>query len=152
MSRPPLSAVQAILASPAIAVVGVSANPRKFGAVLYRELKSRGRKVVPVHPTRTTVDGDPCYPSVAALPPGITSVVSVVPPAATEKVVDECAARGIASIWMQQGSSSPAAVRKATEAGMTVVHGQCLLMFLEPLGTPHRAHRFFARLFGHYPR
>jgi hypothetical protein len=142
----------AFLDSPAIAVVGVSENPRKFGAVIYRELKNRGRKVAAVHPSRTTVDGDPCYPSVAALPPEFDAVISVVPPAATEQTVDQCITRGIRRIWMQQGSESRKAIEKAEQAGISVVHGECLLMFLEPVGSVHAVHRFLAELFRRYPR
>jgi uncharacterized protein len=152
MARPSLNAVETVLASPAIAVVGVSADPKKFGSVVYRELKSRGRKVVPVHPTRGSVDGDRCYPSVASLPPEVTAVVTVVPPPVTERIVDECIAHGIRAVWMQQGSASDAAVRKAKQAGMAVVHGHCVLMFLEPVTSIHRVHRFFWKLLGRYPR
>jgi len=152
MPRSALSAVHEFLASPAIAVVGVSADQKKFGAVLYRELKSRGRNVYPVHPARPAVDGEHCYPSVTSLPHEVTGVVTVVPPSATERVVDECITKGIRSIWMQQGSSSPEAIRKAEQAGLSVIHGQCLLMFLEPVGSFHKVHRFFRKAFGGYPR
>lgn len=145
-------AVQTFLSSSPIAVVGVSRNPKKFGTVIYRELKQRGRKVVPVHPERPVIEGDPSFASVSDLPGEVRAVITVVPPAVTEKVVDECIAHGVRGLWMQQGSSSATAIRKAEEAGMTVVHGQCILMFLEPVRSVHAFHRFIWKLFGRYPR
>ena len=144
--------IDRFLASPAIAVVGVSANRRKFGNVVFRELRSRGRNVVPVHRSLESVEGERCYRSVEDLPAGITGVVTVVPPSETEAVVESCAKRGIGAIWMQQGSESPRAIARAAELKVDTVHGECLLMFLEPVRSVHGVHRWFAKLFGRYPR
>ena len=38
----------------------------------------------------------------------------------TDKITDECIALGIERIWMQPGSRSEAAVKKAREAGIEV--------------------------------
>jgi hypothetical protein len=145
------AAIDRFLASPAIAVVGVSANQRKFGNVVFRELRSRGRKSFPVHRSLETVEGERCYRSVEELPPGVTGAVTVVPPAETERVVEACARKGITAIWMQQGSESPRAIARAAELGIETIHGECLLMFLEPVGSVHGVHRWFAKLFRRYP-
>ena len=47
----------------------------------------------------------------------------------TEKIVDEAAAAGIRYLWMQPGAESPAAIRKAEELGLTLIHsGPCVLV------------------------
>jgi len=143
---------EAFLSYPAFAVVGVSADRKKFGNVIYREMRQRGLRVYAVNPKLTRVEEEVCYPTLAAVPEGVQAVVTVVPPQETEKVVPQCAARGVKAMWMQQGSSSDRAVKAAREAGMTVVHGHCLLMFLEPVGSVHRFHRWVWKLIGRYPR
>lgn len=145
-------AIERFLQSPAIAVVGVSANRRKFGNVVFRELRSRGRTVFPVHRSLETVEGERCYRSVEELPGGVSGVVTVVPPSETEGIVEACAAKGITALWMQQGSDSPRAVARAAELGIQTIHGECLLMFLEPVKSVHGVHRWLAKLFGRYPR
>lgn len=145
-------AIDRFLRSDAIAVVGVSANRHKFGNVVFRELRSRGRAAVPVHRSLETVEGERCYRSVEDLPEGISGVVTVVPPGVTESVVESCAKKGIRAVWMQQGSESPRAIARAAELGMETVHGECLLMYLEPVRSIHSVHRFLRKLFGRMPR
>jgi predicted CoA-binding protein len=138
--------------SSAYGVIGVSADRKKFGNTVFREMRAAGLTVFPVHPTLEVVEGDACYHSVEDLPQEVTAVVTVVPPAQTERVVPACARRGVTSVWMQPGSSSKAAVDAATAAGMTVVDGQCILMFLEPVKSVHRVHRWINKVVGAYPR
>jgi len=136
----------------AFAVIGVSANRRKFGNNIYRVMREREMTVFPVHPTLSTVEGDACFPGVAQLPGEVEAVVTAVPPSQTERVVRECAARKIKTIWMQPGSESPAALQFARDAGIAVVHGECVHMYLEPVGGVHRVHRFVKKVTGSYTR
>ena len=146
------NAINAFFKAPAYAVVGVSANRRKFGNAAYRAMKEHGLRVFPVNPKLETVEGDACFRSLRDLPEDVTSVVTVVPPSATELVVKECTERGITAVWMQPGSQSPAAIASAERARMAVVHGECIMMFLEPVQSFHAFHRFVKKLFGSYPR
>jgi len=75
-----------------------------------------------------------------------------VPPAETEQVVQEAAAAGIRRVWMQQGAESEAAIRFCEEHGMSVVHGECILMFAQPVDSVHRLHRWIWRLLGKLPQ
>lgn len=149
--RPTRQQIDGFLSAPAFAVVGVSANRRKFGNVVFRHMKAAGRRVFPVHPSLTTVEGDACYRSVRELPPEVEAIVTVVPPSATERVVPECVARGIRSIWMQPGSQSAEAAEEARKAGLTVIEGECVMMFMEPVKSVHAFHRILRRVFGRNP-
>ena len=133
------------------AVVGVSANRKKFGNVVFRLMGEKQFAVYPVHPTLESVEGKRCYRTVADLPEDVQAVVTVVPPAVTEQVVQECLGRGIRHFWMQPGSESPAAVSAARTAGATVVQHECILMFLEPVESVHALHRWIKKLVGTYP-
>jgi predicted CoA-binding protein len=135
-----------------LAVVGVSRQGRKFGNTAFRELKAKGYKLVPVHPQAETIEGERCYPNLASLPEPVDGVLVVVPPAETEKVVREAAAAGIKRVWMQQGAESPAAIKFCQENGLNAVHGECILMFIEPAAWFHRAHRWVWKLLGKLPK
>ena len=137
------SSVQDFLSQPVLAVVGASRNPQKFGSSIYRELKAKGHHVLPVNPHAETVDGDPCYPSLAALPETPGGIVIVVPPAETEKIVREAAAAKITRVWLQRGAESPEAIAYCAANGIQVISGECILMFAEPAAFYHKIHRFF---------
>lgn len=143
--------IESFFTSKAYAVVGVSADRKKFGNSVFRTMKQKGFTVYPVHPIRETVEGEKCYKSVADLPPEVSSVVTVVPPATTEAVVREGLAKGIRHIWMQPGSESKSATDAARAAGASVVEGDCILMFLEPVESIHAFHRWLKKLLGRYP-
>jgi uncharacterized protein len=140
----------AFLRFPSLAVVGVSADRKKFGNIIFRTLKERGVRVYPIHRSLGEVEGVPCYSTLGALPEKVEGVVTVIPPAETEKFVETCPGAGVKAIWMQQGSESPKAEARARELGMQVVAGECLLMYLEPVGSIHGLHRWFKKLFGTY--
>ena len=135
-----------------LAIVGVSRRGKKFGNFAFRELRSKGYKIFPVHPQAETIEGERCYASLGALPQPVDGVLIVVPPAQTEQVVRDAAAAGIRRVWMQQGAGSLAAIKFCQESGIREVHGECILMFTEPLAWWHRAHRWVWKLLGKLPQ
>jgi len=146
------AAIDDFLAQRSLAVVGVSRSGKKFGNTAYRELKAKGYSLVPVHPEAPSLEGDRCAPSLRLLPAPVTGVLVVVPPQQAEAVVQEAADVGIRHIWLQPGAESPAAIRLAESRGCSVVAGECILMFAEPAGFGHRAHRWIRSWFGGLPR
>ena len=89
--------LSAVFRPRAIAVVGASDDPIKIGgrplAFLLRH-GYRGR-VYPVNPSRTTVQGLPAFPSVAAIPDEVDLAVVVVPAERVLEALEAAAARGI---------------------------------------------------------
>ena len=146
------AAVEGFLGEKTLAVVGVSRGGKKFGNMVMKDLKGKGYRVFPVNPHAETIDGEPCYPSLETLPERPGGVITVVPPAVTETVVRDAKAAGIKRIWMQQGSESEAALGFCAENGLEVVHGECIMMFAEPVASIHRFHRWIWKLFGKLPR
>jgi predicted CoA-binding protein len=141
------------LALPTIAVLGASDDARNFGRTVYVELRDHGRHVVAVHPTADTVAGDPCYPTLAAVPGTIDGVVVMVGADQATQVVRDAAALGIHHLWLFRGigghgAVSEEALEACRAAGIEVVAGACPLMFLTPVGWFHRAHRGVRRLRG----
>jgi predicted CoA-binding protein len=146
------AAVSDFLAQRTLAVVGASRKGSKFGNTAYKELKAKGYKVIPVNPHAEIIEGDPCYPSLSALPETADGVVIVVPPSETEKVVRDAAAAGIRRVWMQQGAESQAAIRFCEERGISAIHGECILMFADPTAFHHRLHRWAWGMLGKLPQ
>lgn len=139
-SRDPASdAIDHMMRARTWVVVGASTNPEKFGYKVYKSLLRAGRVALPVNPRAAEIDGAPCFPTVAAAMAALgqtpDAAVSIVPPALTEKLVDELAAGGITHLWMQPGADSAEAVRKAAAAGIkSVSGGPCVMVSLRNHG------------------
>jgi len=144
--------VNEFLSCQRIAVVGVSRSKKKFGNLAYRELKSKGFRLVPVHRDAEEIEGDTCVRDLASLPEPADGVLVVVPPAMATEVVRQAHVAGIRRVWLQQGAQSEEAVQFCRDHDMQVVANECILMFAEPAGFIHRAHRWAANLFGRTPR
>ena len=145
------SAIHEILTQHTLALVGVSRSGKKFGNAIYRELKGKGYKVLPVHPQAETIEGEPCYPNLKDLPEKPGAVVICVPPAQAEQVVQQVYDAGITRVWLQQGAESYGAIQFCENNEMTTVHGQCIMMFAEPVRSFHGFHRWIWKLIGKYP-
>lgn len=150
------TAARAFLDSGRLAVIGASDEPSNFGRSVLGELRSHGIAAVAVHPSATTVDGEPAYPAVAAVPGQLDGAIVMVPAEAAVDVVRDCIAAGIPRIWLFKGAGTGAlsdeAVRLCEDAGVEVVPGACPLMFLEPVGLVHRIHRGMRRTVGSLTR
>ncbi len=131
------SVIHDFLAQDTLAVVGVSHDRRKFGNIVYRDLRAKGYRVLAVHPHHDTVEGDPCYPDLAALPERVDGIVVVVPPDVTEQIVHQAHAAGITRVWLQPGAESAAAMAYGQAHGLTVIYDECV-MVLAPRRTSAR--------------
>ncbi len=74
------------------------------------------------------------------------------PPDETERVVRDAAAAGIPRVWKLQGAESEEAIRFCEEHGISVVAGECILMFARPLRFYHKPHRCVWKLLGKLPK
>ncbi len=115
------------------AVVGVSENREKYGNIIYRDLKDAGYTVYGINPKLDTIEGDTCYPNLAALPQKPAVVNLVVPPQVALSVVEECKAQGIERVWFQPGSESDEAIAKAESYGIHVLANACIMIQKVPV-------------------
>lgn len=123
--------VDRMIQAPTWAVMGVSRDEAKFGTRVYRALQAHGRQVYGVNPRLDNLDGEPVYPSLAALPVRPDVVDVVVPPAAARGILEDCLRLGIRQVWFQPGAEDAAAIAWATEQGLDVVWGgPCVLTSL----------------------
>lgn len=133
-----------------LALVGVSRDGRGFGNIVRKALTARGYELRLVHPSASRIGGLACTPRLADLAGLVDGVVLVTPPAATRELVGEAAAAGIPRVWMQQGAESDEAIRGCERAGLSFVHGECILMYTQPRGI-HAFHRWLRGAIGRLP-
>ncbi len=151
-------AAAAFLANRRIAVTGVSrSNPREHGSnTVYCRLRSLGYEVFAVNPNADSVEGDPCYPNLAAIPGGVEAVVIGTSPRYAEPTMRECATLGIMHVWMHRsfgaGSVSSSATTYGRSQGISVIDGGCPLMFGPAADGPHKLIRHVCALMGTVPR
>ena len=146
------SAVDDFLSQKKIALAGVSRKGNKFGNAILKDLSGKGYEIFPVHPEAQEINETRCFASLNDLPNEVDGLITVVPPSETEKLVTEASEAGIKKIWMQQGSESPEVVSFCEEKGLSVIHGECILMFAEPAAWYHRFHRWIWKLLGKLPK
>jgi len=136
-----------------IAVIGVSTDPKHFSRALFRDLKRRGYELIPVNPKADHIEGQTCYPSVAAIMPAPGAALIMTARTSTDSVVRDCVAAGVKHVWMYRaGGMGPGSVSLAAEAfcnehGVGVVAGECPYMFLPMSGFPHNVHGWCRKAF-----
>lgn len=111
-----------------IAVVGISARPERPSHGVAAYLQHAGYRIVPVNPGLTEVLGEPCHPSLDAVPQGVeVDVVDVFRRSEhVGDIVEHAIARGVRCVWLQLGVDHPLAVARARAAGILVVVNRCL--------------------------
>lgn len=136
-------------------MVGVSRSPREAANAIYRRLRDAGYDVYAVNPKADEVEGDRCYPDLAALPVRPDGVVAVTPPEGTTAVARTCAELGVPKLWMHRGmgpgSVSEEAIEFCRAHGVSVIPGACPMMYLEPVDLAHRCFRGLFGLTGRLP-
>ena len=142
------SAIEEFMQSKRLALIGVSRSEKKFGNIIYTELKQRGYQLFIIHPDAQEIAGERCYPNLAAVQGQVDGVIISVSPAKAVKAVREAAGAGITKIWLQQGVENAEVVALGRELGVTLITGKCILMYATPVTGMHSWHRTFARLFG----
>lgn len=96
-----------------VAVIGASADRRKFGNRALRAFQRQGYTVVPINPRETAIEGLQTYRSVLDVPGPIDMATLYVPPAVGEHLIEEIARKQIPEVWLNPGSESDALIDRA---------------------------------------
>jgi predicted CoA-binding protein len=112
-----------------IAVVGLSSKPHRPSHEVAEYLQRNGYRIIPVNPNETEVLGERAYPSLADIPGDVhVDVVDVFRRAEfTPEVARAAVAIGAHALWLQEGIVNEEAARIATDAGLDVVMGICMM-------------------------
>jgi uncharacterized protein len=116
------------------AVVGATRNKEKYGYLMFRILADYGYTTYAVNPHYASIDEFPCYESLSLLPEIPEVVVPVVPPAVTERIIEEAHRLGIGTVWMPPGAGSAAAVAECERLGMEHVDDACVILAVKHCG------------------
>ncbi len=103
---------------PTVAVVGASADRRKFGNKAVRAFIRQGFTVFPVNPHETVVEGLPAVPSVTAIDVPLDMVTMYVRPEVGLTLLEDVARVRPREVWFNPGSESEAILARARELGI----------------------------------
>jgi predicted CoA-binding protein len=117
--------IDALLAMPTWAVVGLSSNEARAAWGVAEFLQRKGKRIVPVHPQAETVHGEQGYATLSDIPFGVDVVDCFVRSSLVGPVVDEAIAIGAKGVWMQLDVVDEEAATRARDAGLTVVMDRC---------------------------
>ena len=140
------TAIQNFINCKRIAIAGASRSGNKFGNAAHKELKTRGCEVFLIHPEANEIDGEPCYPNLAALHGKVDGVLVSLPASQAGTVLREAAGIGLRNVWLQQGAETDELLALGRDLELDLVSGKCILMYAQPVQGFHRWHRVFAKL------
>ena len=151
-----LERIQDFLGQKRFAIVGVSQSPKDFSRILFREFRDRGYDPVPVNPAASEIEGRPCFPRLQEIQPPVDGALLMTSPAVTDTVVRDCAEAGVKRVWMYRaagrGAVTADAVSFCEASGMSVIPGECPLMFLPGSAWIHGFHGLVKKIARSYPR
>lgn len=104
-----------------VAVIGASADRRKFGNKGTRAFVAAGWRVFPVNPNKGSVEGLPTAASVADIAEPLDVVSLYVPPAAGLKLLPAIAAKQPSEVWLNPGAESRELLATAAALGLRTV-------------------------------
>jgi len=144
--------IENFLSSECFVVVGVSITKKKFGNVIFSELKKMGKRVYGINKKVDGKGGDGIYSDFKSLPEKVEAAIINITPQESLGAVKEAFAYGIKKIWIQQGAQSVEALQYCQDNGISVINDMCVLMFSEPARFPHNFHRWLLKIFGKAPK
>jgi hypothetical protein len=107
---------------PTVAILGASADRRKYGNKSVRAHLAQGYEVFPVNPKTDVIEGLRAYARLAEIPLGNFDRISVyLPPEVGITLLDEIQSAGADEVWFNPGSESPELLARAEELGLSVV-------------------------------
>jgi uncharacterized protein len=118
-----------------VAVVGISSKPWRPSHEVASYLQQHGYRIVPVNPNEQEVLGEQAFASLLDIPDEIhVDVVDVFRRAEhTPEVARDAVAIGARMLWLQEGIVSDEAARIASEGGLEVIMGVCIMKVRERL-------------------
>lgn len=146
-----LKQIEEFLNSESLAFAGVSRNPKKFGAVAFRELRDKGMNLVPVNPNADKIMGYDVYRDVKSLPDHVKGLIIMTKKDQTAGIVRDAREKGIRQIWIQQMADSKEALDELANSDINYITGQCILMHYKPSGI-HKFHGKLNKFFRLFPK
>lgn len=115
-----------LTSSRVIAVVGHTDDPSRPSYQIPAFLRRVGYKVYAVNPMLATVDGEPVYPTLDAVPEPIDMANIFRRSEYLPEVTTDAVRVGAKSVWAQLGLSNAEAAAIAADAGLPMVMNACI--------------------------
>ena len=103
---------------PSVAIVGASADRRKFGNKAVRAYQRQGWTVYPVHPALSEIEGLRAYASLREVPAPLDRVALYLPPELGLTVLPDLAAVEHGELFVNPGADSAELLRQARALGL----------------------------------
>jgi predicted CoA-binding protein len=107
------------------AIVGLSGDPSRTAYEIAELLQSRGKRIVPIHPSAQTVLGEQGYATLADVPFPIDVVDVFRRSEAAGEFADQAVDVGAKAVWFQLGVVDEDAFDRTIAAGVPMVMDTC---------------------------
>ncbi|MEA3187096.1 MAG: uncharacterized protein QOD99_926 [Chthoniobacter sp.] len=104
-----------------VAVIGASADRRKFGNKAVRAYCECGFEVFPVNPAGGSIEGLDAVPSIDAVPEPLDFVSMYVPPAVGLRLLPAIAKKKPRELWLNPGSESDELIEAAADLHLRAI-------------------------------
>ena len=112
----------------AIALVGASNDPSKYGNKILLNLKSKGFNVIPVNTKEAEIDGSPVFKSVSDIKECPSIINFVVPPNVGIVITKDLVEKGYDNFWYQPGAESDEISNYLKENNKSYIDDQCIMV------------------------
>jgi predicted CoA-binding protein len=107
---------------PTVAIIGASADRRKFGNKAVRAFAAKGYRVFPIHPAASEIEGHKAYRSILDVPAEKLDRASLyLPPSLGVQVLEEIASKRVTELWVNPGAESDELFEKAERLGINMI-------------------------------
>jgi uncharacterized protein len=105
-----------------VAVIGASADRKKFGNKSVRAHQQQGWTVFPIHPSEATIEGLPCYRAITEIPVDrVDRVTMYVPPSVGIGLLEQIAAKHPQEVWLNPGTESETVIARAEALELPII-------------------------------
>ena len=104
-----------------IAIIGASADRRKYGNKAVRAWMAAGETVVPVNPKGGEIEGLRVCASLLDYPGTIDTASIYLPPKAALSVLEEIGEKGIPEVFINPGAESEELISRAKDLGINAM-------------------------------
>ena len=124
-----------LFAPKAIAVFGASRRPHSVGTLIYRNLRDGGYRgeLYPLNPKYESLDGQPCYASLADVPGPVDLAVIATPADSVAGILEDCGGRGVrTAILISAGFGNSDDIGRARKEAVLQVAARYRMRLLGP--------------------
>jgi len=110
------------------AIIGASANKKKYGYKVLKDLKNAKYKVIPINPKGGEILGLPVYKSLTEVPEKIDIVIFITKPEIVLSILPKIKDKKIKTVWFQPGSESEESIKFCDQNKIKYIAHSCIMI------------------------